>query len=199
MASPAALHSSYQPSVQLNLSKQPVVQLSGQVVPGSMAQDQLAHDAILNMSTGIRNMSAQGGGEMRIRLKPENLGELHLRVVSQGGEIGIHIQASDDKAKKILQDSLGSLKDGLASQNLTLGKVAIEVASSGSGGHGMHNDSLTSLHSTAHQQHQPQQFSLGQNASGNRNQREAHWNDPESPAVGARPLKSAAAVFDVRK
>ena len=83
MASPAALSFPFQPNVQLQSQQQPVVQLNGQVVPGAMAQDHLAHDAILNMSTGIRNMSATGGGEMRIRLKPENLGELHLRVVSQ--------------------------------------------------------------------------------------------------------------------
>ena len=62
MASPAALHSQFQPNVQAQSQQQPVVQLNGQVVPGAGAQDQLAHDAILNMSTGIRNMSATGGG-----------------------------------------------------------------------------------------------------------------------------------------
>ena len=58
----------------------------------------------------------------------------------------------------------------------------------------MRNDTLTSLRRGQHQQHQAQQFSLGQNASGNRNQREALWNDPEGPAVAARPLKSTAAA-----
>ncbi len=196
MASPAALHSNFQPTSPAQFQA-PVMQMSGQVVPGSMAQDQLAHDAIMNMSTGIRNLSAQGGGEMRIRLKPENLGELHLRVVSQNGEIGIHIQASDDKAKKILQDSLGSLKDGLAAQNLTLGKVAIEVAQAGAG-QDMRNDSRQ--HSSNQSGHQgqfqsQQQFGLEQNAGGNRNQREAQWSDPESQAIRARPLKSAASLM----
>ena len=116
-------------------------------------------------------------------------------MVSQNGEIGIHIQASDEKAKKILQDSLGSLKNGLAAQNLTLGKVAIEVASAGAG-HDMRNDSHHQSFDRhgQHQQHQAQQFNLEQNANGNRNQREALWSDPESPAVAARPLKSTAAA-----
>jgi len=198
MTSPVALHSAMQNGQsQINAPsqfQQPVMQLSGQVVPGSMAQDQLAHDAILNMSTGIRNLSAQGGGEMRIRLKPENLGELHLRVVSQGGEVGIHIQASDDKAKKILQDSLGSLRDGLASQNLTLGKVAIEVAQTGAS-HDMRNDTRQQSSQGGFSHHQSQQFGLEQNANGNRGQREAQWRDPEGTAVKVSPLKSTAALM----
>ena len=189
MSSPAAMHSLQPGAAAQPQQVVPMMQVAGHVVPGSMAQDQLAHDAIANVTNGIRNMTAQGGGEMRIRLKPENLGELHLRVVTQGNEIGIHIQATDDKAKKILQDSLGSLKDSLAAQNLTLGKVAIEVAKAG-GGHEARNDS-SNQH--ASQQHaRGEQFSLGQNAGGNRNQREAQWNDPEGPAVAAKPLKSAA-------
>ena len=65
---------------------------------------------------------------MRIRLKPDNLGELHLRVVTDGTQVGLHIQASDERAKKVLEESIGHLKEGLASQNLSLGKLDVTVA-----------------------------------------------------------------------
>jgi hypothetical protein len=183
----SGLHSLTQSQPQ-QVSTAPTV-VTGHVVPGSMAQDQLSHEAILGMSTGIRDLSAQGGGEMRIRLKPENLGELHLRVVTQGNEVGLSIHATDDKAKRILQDSIGGLKDSLAAQNLTLGKVEFSVAQA-SGGHSMHHESRDG--SGQQQASAQQQFNqtLGQNAGDGRNQRSALWNDQDGGGSGAKPLKS---------
>ena len=67
---------------------------------------------------------------MHIRLKPENLGELHVRVMTDGTQVGLHIQASDEKSKKILEESLSHLKESMAAQNLTLGSVELTVAHS---------------------------------------------------------------------
>jgi len=104
-----------------------VVQLTGNVVPGEMTRNQLTHAAVFNMANGIHSISANGGGEMRIRLHPDSLGELRLRVSTRGNEVGLQIEASNDKAKKVLEESLSSLKDSLASRSLTLGQVAIKV------------------------------------------------------------------------
>jgi hypothetical protein len=45
-----------------------------------------------------------------------------------GSDVGLQIHASDSQAKKILEESLGSLRDSLAAQNLSLGKVDVQVA-----------------------------------------------------------------------
>ena len=108
--------------------KAPPTEVAGHVVKGAMSQDRLSSESILGVSSGIKTLSQNGGGEMKIRLKPDNLGELHLRVVTDGTQVGLHIQASDDKAKKILEESVGHLKEGLASQNLSLGKLDVTVA-----------------------------------------------------------------------
>jgi len=104
-------------------------EVAGHVVKGAMSQDRLSHEALLGMSSGIRNLAPQGGGEMHVRLKPDNLGELHLKVVTSGNDVGLKIQASDERAKKILEDSLGHLKESLASQNLNLHRVQVTVGS----------------------------------------------------------------------
>jgi flagellar hook-length control protein FliK len=108
----------------------PVVarEVSGHVVQGSMAQDRLASASLVNIGTSVRDLNAQGGGEIRIRLKPETLGEIHLRVVTNGDHVGLQIRASDEKAKAILEHSMAELKDSLASQRLSLGMVEVSVA-----------------------------------------------------------------------
>ena len=65
---------------------------------------------------------------MRVKLHPENLGELHVRVITSGNQVGLQIQASDEKAKKILEESMSHLKDSLASHSLALGSIEVTVA-----------------------------------------------------------------------
>jgi len=112
------------------------MQLNGAVVPGTMQRNRLSSESVLGVSQGIRELKASGGGEMRLRLKPDHLGELHLKVVSggkTGSEIGLQIQASDERAKKILEESIGSLKDSLAGQSLSLNKVEVQVSAPSAG------------------------------------------------------------------
>ena len=107
------------------------VKLDGSVVPGSMQRNRLSSESVLGVSQNIRNLSVNGGGEIRIRLKPDHLGELHLKVSSSGkagNEIGLQIQASDERAKKILEESISSLKDSLSGQNLNLSKIEVQVS-----------------------------------------------------------------------
>lgn len=107
---------------------QPAVELSAHVTQGGTGRDRLASESLIGISSGIRNLTPQGGGEMRIRLRPENLGELHLRVVTDGSQVGLHIHATDDRARRILEESLGTLKESLAQHQLSLGKVDFTVA-----------------------------------------------------------------------
>jgi flagellar hook-length control protein FliK len=101
--------------------------MQAQVTTGSMAQDRIASASLAGMSSNIRNITSQGGGEIRVKLHPENLGELHLRIVTDGKQVGIHVQASDDKARKILEESLSDLKDSLSKHQLSLGSVDFSV------------------------------------------------------------------------
>jgi flagellar hook-length control protein FliK len=110
----------------------PRVEVAGHVTLGPMSQERLSSESLLGVSSGIRNLTQQGGGEIHVRLKPENLGELHLRVVTDGRQVGLHIQATDERARKILEDSLGHLKENLAVHNLHLGAVDVSVAQAGS-------------------------------------------------------------------
>jgi flagellar hook-length control protein FliK len=120
-------------AAQLGLQNQnagviPPAQLTGHVVKGRMATDRLSSESLLGVSTSIKEMGMQGGGEMKIRLKPEHLGELHVSVRTDGHHVGLQIQASDERAKAIIEESMSHLKESLASHSMTLGRVDVSVA-----------------------------------------------------------------------
>ena len=69
---------------------------------------------------------------MKIRLNPDHLGELHVKVMTRGNQVGLQIQASDERARKILEESMSSLKTSLAAQHLTLGQFDLTVAQAAS-------------------------------------------------------------------
>ncbi len=102
--------------------------ITGHVVPGAMMRDRLTSESLRNVANGITGMSAAGGGEMRIRLNPGNLGELMIRISTNGKDVGLKVQANDPAAKKVIEESLGALRDSLAQQSLALGRVDVTLA-----------------------------------------------------------------------
>ena len=107
-----------------------IVEIPANVVPGAMSRDRLSTDSLIGLSTGIRNLTQQGSGEIRVRLKPGNLGELNIRVITDGNRVGLHIQASDEKAKAVIEESMVHLKESLSAQHMTLSQVDLTLASS---------------------------------------------------------------------
>ena len=80
------------------------------------------------LGIGIKNLYQGGGGEIRVRLKPDNLGELQMKVITRGRDVGLQIQASDERSKQILEQSLTHLQESLATQKLVLTHVDVSVA-----------------------------------------------------------------------
>ncbi|MFZ9595696.1 MAG: flagellar hook-length control protein FliK [Bdellovibrionia bacterium] len=102
--------------------------ISASVTTGANAQPRLTSESLQNLGLNIKQIAAQGSGSMRVHLRPDHLGELSIRVSTQGNQVQLQIQATDERAKKIIEESLGSLKDSLSSQNLSLKQVDLSVA-----------------------------------------------------------------------
>lgn len=109
------------------------IEVSANVVQGAGAQNRLSTDGLVNVSQGVLRLASNGGGEIRLRLKPDHLGELHVRVTDRGGQLGLQIHASDERSKRILESSLSHLRESLAGQNLSVGRIDVALASSNLG------------------------------------------------------------------
>jgi len=68
---------------------------------------------------------AKQDGEIKMRLRPDHLGELQMSVRTQGQNVSIQIRAENNEAKKIIEDSLGALRDHLSQQNLSLAHIDV--------------------------------------------------------------------------
>lgn len=90
----------------------------------------------------------EGGGEMRMRLEPPELGELDLRlVVSSGNQLSLSVAAERADVAQLLQRHLDELKQTLQQAGLEVTGASIETRSDGgSRGHGHGGDQGSAAH-----------------------------------------------------
>lgn len=75
----------------------------------------------------IRVSVEQGGGEVRMKLNPERLGELTIKLNIEDNAVKAEIIVESAEVKRILETDSGLLKDALGSQGLTLDKYTVEI------------------------------------------------------------------------
>jgi hypothetical protein len=73
----------------------------------------------------IRVQVHEGGGEARIRLRPEYLGELTLRVSVDQGVVTARLEAESASVRRWIEQHEGSLRDALGQHGLTLGSLHV--------------------------------------------------------------------------
>ena len=103
-------------------------ELTGLVTRGSMTKERLSTESVNNFTNGIKSLAAQGGGEMKIRLNPDSLGELQVKIKTVGSDVGIQFHASTEAAKRVIEESISHLKENLAAQSLNLTRVETSVS-----------------------------------------------------------------------
>lgn len=106
-------------------------------------------------------LATKGGGEMTVRMSPDGMGEIQLKVLLQDGRLNIEMQTQDKSVKKLIEDSLTELKSGLAAQQLSVDHVRISTVNA------------TNTENSA--QFQPGQNHSGQSFSAGQDQQKDFW------------------------
>jgi flagellar hook-length control protein FliK len=73
-------------------------------------------------------MVKDGGGDMKVTLHPEGLGEVALRVSVTDGKVNVQMITESDEAKKLIERSIGDLKTGLSQNHLQVDSIKIDTA-----------------------------------------------------------------------
>ena len=81
-----------------------------------------------DMVDQARVLIRRGGGEMKVRLNPDGLGQVELKVDVKNGVVNIQMVADHSEAKKALEKGIGDLKSNLALHLLNVESVKVEVA-----------------------------------------------------------------------
>jgi flagellar hook-length control protein FliK len=70
----------------------------------------------------------RGGGEMKIRMHPEELGQVELKVDVRNGDVNVQMVTETAEAKRILERGLNELRMNLGQQKLNVDMVKVDVS-----------------------------------------------------------------------
>ncbi len=90
--------------------------------------EQVRENNVENMITQARAILKDGGGEMTLKLSPEGMGTVDLKVVSENGQVSVEIMTQDQNVKKMFEDSVFDIRGALESQNLKIDTFKVGVS-----------------------------------------------------------------------
>jgi flagellar hook-length control protein FliK len=96
----------------------------GKLHSPQMSQPVTAGEAVQQAKLMIK----EGGGEMKVTLSPEGMGEIAMRVQVENGKVNVHMITESDEAKKLLERTMGDLKAGLTQNNLHVDSIKVDTA-----------------------------------------------------------------------
>jgi len=73
-------------------------------------------------------MIKKGGGEMKVRLNPEGLGEVAMKVNVHDGQVKVEMITETGEAKSLIEKGLGDLKATLATHKLNVDQIKVDLA-----------------------------------------------------------------------
>ncbi len=74
----------------------------------------------------------KGGGEAIVKLNPEGLGEVHLRVTVNEGKVNLQMSAETKEAKNLIESSIKDLQSSLGAHNLKIDRIKVDVGNQSS-------------------------------------------------------------------
>ncbi len=69
----------------------------------------------------------KGGGEATVRMSPEGMGEIQLKIIVKDGKVNVEMAADTKEAKKLLEGSIADLKLGLGQHKLSVESIKVDV------------------------------------------------------------------------
>lgn len=82
------------------------------------------------LQAGIKVSVEQGGGEVKMKLNPESLGEVRIKLSVDSGMVKAEIMVENPEVKSIIEADASFLKESLGAHGLTLDKCVVEVGRS---------------------------------------------------------------------
>jgi flagellar hook-length control protein FliK len=136
-----------------------------QVAGASKGESDVSQASIQQIMKQAQYMIKKGGGESKIQMSPDGLGQLHMKVVVNDGKVNLEMTAETKEAKKALESSLNDLKANLGQHKLTVEQVKVDVG----------NQLASDNRDSQHQQEQQRQMDM--NRDQRNQQTREFWNE----------------------
>lgn len=90
----------------------------------TQADPEAALQEVMNQA---RVLVREGGGEMKVQMNAEGLGNVQLKVHIQDGKVNLQMAADSHETKKMIETGLADLKSSLAAQKLSVENIKVDV------------------------------------------------------------------------
>jgi flagellar hook-length control protein FliK len=95
------------------------------------AQDVNPADVINQIMSQIRVHTGEQVTEMRLTLRPESLGDIVLRVLTQNGIVTAQFVAESQRVREALESNFNQLRDALSEQGIAFSELSVSVRQNG--------------------------------------------------------------------
>jgi flagellar hook-length control protein FliK len=130
-----------------------------------------------------------GGGEVKVEMSPEGMGNIQLKLQVLDGKVQMHMSTETKEAKKLIETSINELKQSLAAQQLSMENVKVDVVHHASSSQGPQNDLQNQMQNFLNHQQRDGTKQFWQQFNENFGNRQARDNLYDAQNIGA-PARS---------
>lgn len=142
-------------------------------------------EILAQVKTGLTENLAKGKNEFVVKLKPDGLGEITVKLVENGNKIALSLFTANTQVAKLLSGELAGLREALKPYNTEVHEVVVQSDTSNNAtDHGQFGQQFA--------EHQHQQFSERQNSP---SFSFGEWGEEDLP-VEAPPMATLASELD---
>lgn len=99
----------------------------------AQSAEQTARAEVMSqVSDAVKRAAENGRTEIRIRLSPEELGGISIKIVSQNGQLTLQITADNQKTGQLLASGMHELTQSLQDQGITMTKAEVTYSNANS-------------------------------------------------------------------
>lgn len=167
-------------------------------VKPELKTDAMKDENVREIMNQAKFLVTQGGGEMTVRMTPEGMGEVQLKVALENGKINIEMNSQDKSVKKLLEENLSDLKSSLAGHQMRVEHVkinnvtAIENTAGANNQSQFQSDANSSNSSFQNRQQQEMNFQNMANSNSGRNRQQQERASSSYQTVQTPSVKLAA-------
>lgn len=99
---------------------------SAKLIPKELTPAEIDKN-IQNVMHQAQYLVKKGGGEVNVKMSPEGLGQIQLKVELIDGKVQMQMVTDNKETKKILESNMGDLKDQLSSHKLNINSIKIDT------------------------------------------------------------------------
>ncbi len=89
--------------------------------------EDLASENIENIVARAQFLTSKGGGEMRVKLHPESMGEVDLKVILTDGKVSLQFHTTNREAKAMIEREIDEIRTRLTKEDLALDRFSVEA------------------------------------------------------------------------